>query len=353
MFSPDDGLRLVEVPDPSEAPVRGGGVVLDVLAAHVPAYTDVLVAGGRGGFPTPIVLGPGGIGRVRAVADDVFGVRPGDVVVVDGLFRTGRAEDPEEAILGWTGLGGDRPTPTTDRVRDVWRDGTFAQRAVLPERCLVALPGAAGHDPVRLAFLPWLAIAGEAVERGGVAAGQSVAVVGATGSLGTAALLVALSRGAGTVVAAGRDRAVLAELAALDPRVRTVALTGSREVDGPALRAAAGPVDVVVDALGAVPHAEATMSGYDAVRTDGTWVLVGGVRQDLPIPYGQFMHRRLTLRGSWMARPATTTALWRSIRAGVLDLSGLRPQVVDLADPGAALRVAAATGGPSYAVLVP
>jgi NADPH:quinone reductase-like Zn-dependent oxidoreductase len=85
MITPDSGLHLVELPDPR---LRGGGATLDVLAAQIPAYTDVLVAGGRGGFPTPIVLGAAGIGRVTATADDVFGIRQGDVVVATGLFRS-------------------------------------------------------------------------------------------------------------------------------------------------------------------------------------------------------------------------------------------------------------------------
>ncbi|WP_406567036.1 zinc-binding dehydrogenase [Actinoallomurus rhizosphaericola] len=96
-----------------------------------------------------------------------------------------------------------------------------------------------------------------------------------------------------------------------------------RGVDGRAIAAAAGPVDAVVDTLGAVPSPDPTMAGYDAIRPDGTWTLVGGVRQDLPIPYGDFMHRRLTLRGSWMCRDTTVSELWSMIRSGVIDLSVL------------------------------
>lgn len=237
MTTPGGGLRLAELPDPV---ARGGGATLDVLAAQVPAYTDVLVAGGRGGFPTPIVLGPCGIGRVTATADDVFGVRQGDVVVATGLFRSGRVAQPEEAILAWTGLGGDgRPTPTTDRMRDVWRNGLYAERAVQPERTLVALPGADTYpDPERLAFLPWLGIAAEALERAGVRAGHVVAVVGATGQLGGAAVLVALALGASAVVAVGRNRDSLDSLAGIDRRVVPVPLTGDRGVDGRAIAAA-------------------------------------------------------------------------------------------------------------------
>lgn len=352
MTSPGSGLLLAHLDDPTPRP---GAAVVDVLAAHVPAYTDVLVSGGRGGFPTPIVLGTGGIGRVVEAADDVFAIRAGDVVVFNGLFRSGRVSAPEEVLLGWTGIGGDgRATETTARMRDVWRDGVFAERAVLPERTLVALPGAEAYpQPERLAFVPWLGIAAEAVDRASVRAGQVVAVLGATGQLGAAAVLVALARGAAAVVAVGRNRSSLDAVSAVDPRVVPVALGGDRTRDAQAIAAAAGPVDAVIDALGAVPSAEPTMAGYDAVRPDGTWVLVGGVRHDLVIPYGDLMHRRLTLRGSWMCGPGTVLEVWQLVRSGVIDLSVLDVRPVGLDDPSAALDAAARTSGLQLVVLVP
>ncbi len=352
MTALDSGLNLADVPEPR---LRGGGATLEVLAAMIPAYTGNLVAGQRGGFPTPIVLGPCGIARVTETADDVFAVQPGDIVAANAMFRSNRTDDPQEVLLGWTGIGGDgRATPTTDRMREVWRNGMFAERALQPERTLVALPGADAYPaPERLAFLQWLAIAGEGVERAGVRPGHTVGVIGATGQLGTAAVLVALARGAAAVVAVGRNRTTLDALAAIDPRVLTVPLSGDRTADGQTIRAAAGPLDAVLDTLGMVPGPEPTMAGYDAIRIDGTWVLIGGVRHELPIPYHDLMHRRLTVRGSWMAHDSTVREVWSMIRHGVLDLSVLDVTVVGLADPAAALSAAADAHGPSVVVLVP
>jgi alcohol dehydrogenase len=351
MTSFGGGLRFADVSEPE---LRGGGATLDVLAAMIPSYTGDIVAGSRGGFPTPIVLGPTGIGWVTATAPDVFGVQPGDLVAANALFRSHRAADPQEVLLGWTGIGGDgHPTPTTDRMREVWRDGLFAERALQPERTLVALPGADAYPAERLAVLQWLVIAGEGIERAGVRAGATVAVVGATGQLGTAAVLVALARGAAAVVAVGRNRSALDRLSGLDPRVLTVRLTGDRGVDGRAIVAAAGPVDAVVDTLGPAPSAEPTMAGYDAIRPDGSLVLVGGVRENLPIPYGDLMHRQLTVRGSWMYHDTTVLDLWSMIRTGVLDLSVLDVTVVGLDDPVAALAAARHAHGLDVVVLVP
>jgi len=100
------------------------------------------------------------------------------------------------------------------------------------------------------------------------------------------------------VVAVGRDAASLDRLEALDSRARAVRSVGDRADDAAAIGAAlGGEADAVIDALGPTPIPDLTMAGFDVVDTDGTMVLLGGVRQSLPIPYDQLMRRRITLRG--------------------------------------------------------
>lgn len=347
----DADLRLVEVPDPR---LRPGAALVDVLAVHVPAYTSVLTTGLRGTLATPLVLGTGGVCRVSAVADDVFGLHRGDVVINAGLLRSVDVADPEELILSWTGVGG-RGERTADvaRMQQLWRDGTFAERAVLPAQVLVRLPGAQDHPhPERLSVLPWLSIAAEALVRGEQQPGDVVAVLGATGQLGGAAVLLALARGASQVVAVGRNRDALDRLAALDPRVAAVALTGDRARDAGAIREAGEP-HLVLDTLGATDSPGPTLTGYDSLRPGGTLVLLGGVRHDLPLPYGHLMRRRQSVRGSWMARPETALAVWRLVRSGTIDLDQVTVRTVGLNDPGAALELAARTSGLDFITLTP
>lgn len=139
-------------------------------------------------------------------------------------------------------------------MRRVWRTGTFAEKAVMPAATLVALPGAERYtDLARLAFLPWLTVAGAAVERSALSPGDRVVVTGASGQLGGATVLLALARGAGMVAAVGRNAASLERLAALDPRVRTVQSVGNRTADAAAItEALGGDADVTIDALGPV-----------------------------------------------------------------------------------------------------
>ncbi|MFI5908449.1 zinc-binding dehydrogenase [Dactylosporangium sp. NPDC051541] len=343
--TPGDALRLRDVPAPTP---HGGGVLVDVLAAHVPAYTKRVVTGDRGGLPVPLILGPSCVGRVTAVAPDVFHVAPGDIVVDTALLDAGGGD---EILVGWVGLGGSGAGgERTDRMRALWRDGVFADQALCAKETVVALPGADAYpDPARLAFLPWLCIAASGLHTAGPLAGRDVAVIGATGQLGGAAVLLALAEGAATVTAVGRRRAALDRLTRLSPRVRTHRLTGDRATDA----AGIGPVDVALDTLGATPTADATMAAYDSLRGRGTLVLVGGVRHDLTIPYGDLMHRRLTVRGSWMSDNATVSTVWNLVRSGLLDLAAIELLTVGLDDPAAALDLAERTTGLGFVALVP
>ena len=351
--STDAGLRVEQVPEPQ---ARDGGAVLQMLAVQVPAYTRVLTVGGRGGIATPTVLGIGGIGRVEAVGEGVHTVRAGDIALCTGFLTTGRVADPEEVLLGWTGIGGrGESTAATDAMRRVWRTGTFAERALMPASTLVALPGADHYpDLARLAFLPWLTVAAGAVERSALHPGDRMVVTGASGQMGGAVVLLALARGAAKIAAVGRNVASLERLAALDPRVRPVFSVGDRAADGAAiLDALGGEADVAIDALGPAPTADLTMAGFDVLRLDATMVLLGGVRQTLPIPYDQLMHRRITMRGSWMASTETAYSVWRQVDAGVIDLSALDVTTVGLDDPDAVLARAEATNGLSIVALTP
>jgi threonine dehydrogenase-like Zn-dependent dehydrogenase len=323
-------------------------VLVEVLAAHLPAYTKMVVTGNRGGLPAPLTLGPSCIARVTDVAPDVFHVASGDIVLDTALLDAGGGD---EILVGWVGLGGSGTAgERTDRMRAVWRDGVFAEHALCAKETLVKLPGAENYpDPARLSFLPWLCIAAAGLHAAGPLAGRDIAVIGATGQLGGAAVLVALAEGAATVTAVGRNPKALARLAELDPRVRTHQLTGDRATDA----AAIGPVDVALDTLGATPTADSTLAAYDSLRTRGTLVLIGGVRQDLTIPYGDLMHRRLTVRGSWMSDDETVTTVWNLVRSGQLDLSAVELLTVGLDDPAAALDLAERTTGLGFVALVP
>lgn len=98
---------------------------------------------------------------------------------------------------------------------------------------------------------------------------------------------------------------------------------------------------------------EALAAAYDSLRGHGSLVLIGGVRQDLTIPYDDLMHRGLILRGSRMSDEKTLTTVWSIIRSGLLDLSAIEPLTVGLDAPATALDLAERTTGLRFVTLVP
>jgi NADPH:quinone reductase-like Zn-dependent oxidoreductase len=109
--------------------------------------------------------------------------------------------------------------------------------------------------------------------------GQSVLVLGATGSAGQMAIQVAKTLGAGTVIAAGRNRRVLDTLPDLGADV-TIGLDGDPAEVSVRLGEAAGQVDVVIDYLWGVP-AEQAMVALVQARADRAkplcWIQIGSV----------------------------------------------------------------------------
>ncbi len=214
-FGPIKNLQIEDVPDPEPGP--GEALVRVAYAALNPA-DRYLVSGKypRPGKP-PFAVGRDGSGIIEKVgAGSRF--KPGDAVV---LLRS---------EIG------------------VQRDGTLAELVVVPEVSLAPLPagwsmeeGAAG--PLVL-LTAWQALMTE----GQLQPGQTVLVTGASGGVGTAALMLAKSHGARVVALSRSDRkrARLLELGAdfaFDPddpdlvKVVQAALGGGR-------------CDVVVENLG-------------------------------------------------------------------------------------------------------
>jgi len=165
------------VPGDVPEPEPGDGEVLLEVAASSLNPIDIAVAAGRfyGGHPpTPYVAGAEAVGRVA-----------GDGALV---WAAG------------SGIG-------------VARDGALAERAAVPEASLIPVP--AGAEPELAVALGTAGMAGwlPLVWRAPVRDGETVLVLGATGTSGVVAVQAARLLGAGRVVAAGRDPERLARAA--------------------------------------------------------------------------------------------------------------------------------------------
>ncbi len=211
-------LADLHVGDVADAPLPPGSVRIQIEAAGVNP-SDAGVALGR--FPQvtlPRILGRDFAGRVVEGPDDLLGL---------AVWGSGGGE------LGMT------------------RDGSHAEHLIVPAIAAIARPASLSAEEAAVAGVPFVTAWSALVELAAFGAGESVLVSGAAGSVGSAAVQLALALG-GRAIALVRESDDLAPLAglALDGIVRSdrddVAaavkeLTGGRGVDV-ALNAIGAPV---------------------------------------------------------------------------------------------------------------
>ena len=204
--------------------------------------------------------------RVRSQADGSHYTGTGALPLIPGVDGVGRLPD---GTLRYFAVG-----DTT------W--GSMAEQTVVDLRRSFELPS--GADPILVAaamnpaMSAWVALR----RRIAFAPGQTVLVLGATGSSGQMAVQVAKELGAGRVIAAGRNPARLASLRELGADT-VVGLGDSAE-----LGAAAADVDVVIDYLWGPPTVDAMIAVATHRRDERqplTWIELGsvaGVSAEIP-----------------------------------------------------------------------
>ncbi len=223
-------LVVRDVPDPVAGP---GQVVVEVHAASVD-FVDTLIASGRYqiSVPTPFTPGNNVAGVVVEVGPDCASLRVGD------------------RVHGMAFVGG------------------FAERVALSENQLRRTPGGLSAELACLTGVPYRTAYDAVVSTAGVRPGESVVVLGASGAVGSAAVLIAKTLGARVVACASTPEklAFCAELGADDGVLYDEAGFKDR------LKAACGgSADVVLDMVGG-DYSEAALR---TVGYGGRFVVVG------------------------------------------------------------------------------
>lgn len=199
--------------------------------------------------------------RVRSQADGSHYSSTGVLPLVPGIDGVGHA--PDGTIRYFV-------LPDTTM-------GAMAEQTVIDQRRSVVLPD--GTDPVLVAaamnpvMSSWVALR----RRIDFEPGQTVLILGATGSSGRMAVQVAKRLGAGHVTGAGRDAQRLAALPALGADT-VVQIDNASAIDD--LAQTARDVDVVIDYLWG-PVTAQVMAGIATHRCDRskplTWIEIGSV----------------------------------------------------------------------------
>lgn len=246
-----ENLAFEERPDPVPGP---GQVLVQIRAASL-NYRDLLIARGiyNPKLKLPRVLGSDGAGEVVAVGDGVTKFALGDRVI--GCFMQGWVNGPINDAAAKSTLGGDR-------------DGVLAERVVLQEEGLVAIPGTLSFEEA--ATLPCAAVtAWNALTGADCGPGKTVLLQG-TGGVSIFALQFAKALGARVFITSSFDEKLARALemgatAGVNYRTNAAWDKWAREQTG------GTGVDIVVEVGGA-----GTLdSSVKAVRIGGHIALIG------------------------------------------------------------------------------
>ncbi|WFU37792.1 zinc-binding alcohol dehydrogenase family protein [Bradyrhizobium sp. CB82] len=332
------------------APVLGTGeVIADVVATRVLPYLNEVFSGARNyALDLPVIPGPGGIGRVRAIGPDATKLAVGDWVFCDPTVRSrDDAISPDITLqaLSARDEGG-------MKLQKHFRHGSFAEQMRVPTENVKRLGEITSVEAAQ-----WCALGTMLVPYGGFLAadlkpGETVLVSGATGNFGSAAVAVALAMGAACVVAPGRNEKILADLVRrFGARVRPVKLSGNESDDRETMkRAAPGPIDCVFDIMPPSVSPAVVRTAIMTVRPNGRVVLMGGVGMaggpGLELPYPWLMRNCITIHGVWMYPPDAAVRLIALARSGLLRLDEYEVTAFDLDHANEAVAHAAAHAGP-------
>jgi alcohol dehydrogenase len=178
--------------------------------------------------------------------------------------------------------------------------------------------------------------------------GETVLVNGATGAFGSGGVAVALAMGASRVIATGRNQQALDDLRRrFGERVRPVRMVVDEERDRKAIQeAATAPIDCVLDLLPPAATPSQVRAALLTVRPYGRVVLMGGVGQDVAVPYSWLMRNCVTIHGQWMYARDSIARLIGLVRAGLLRLDHHEATCFGLDEVNDAVAHAAANAGP-------
>lgn len=320
-------LIIEDVPLPILSP---GAVIVRVNSVFMSPFMASLIDG-TGGVktpPRPFTPGMDAIGTVEELGSHVTDLSVGDVVYCDSYMESSRADGKGEIAFA----GCFEMSANAAALLGQWPDGALATHMVLPAECLTRVePALAKCSEDTLCRLGWLGTAHSAFEKTGFKPGSSVAILGATGLLGTSAVLMALALGASRVVAVGRSMEKLERFRGIDPRLEIATSPP----------ATSSPVDLIVSTMssGDPTLIEAALAGLSRY---GSLVILASLAS--PPRISGMVLWDLMVRGSlWFPRK-TPSRLVSLIASGTLKLDQITAKVFPLAQIEQALAASAMTG---------
>lgn len=295
-------LEYTEFPTPEP---KAGEVLVRLRAAALNRM-DVMVRNGWPGLKLelPHINGADGAGEIAALGNDVSGFKIGDRVAINANLGCGQCEfclnEQDNMCREWHLLG--------ETVR-----GTYAEFICLPERQLYKLPDGFDFHSSAAAALVYQTAWHSMVKRGGVKAGETVAIVGAGGGVNSAGVQVAKYLGARVVVVGSNpEKLKKAELLGAD-----ILIDRSKEEDWSRaifLATEKRGVDVIVDNVGTT-----FPLSLRALRKGGRLLTVGNsAAPRFEIDNRFIFAKHLSIIGSTMSTLADFSEVMNLVVAGKL-----------------------------------
>ncbi|RKK94822.1 hypothetical protein BFJ71_g8689 [Fusarium oxysporum] len=292
------GFELKTLSTPQPGP--GSAIILIESAGILPYHHQVIR---HYPIPIPLVGGFSAIGRIAAIGPDAVALQLGQLVYVDCVIHA--RDDPDEFFLSAVIEG--FTDGSKKLMRDVWRDGTFAEYFKAPlENCIPLnenrLCKELGYSIPELTYMAYLLVPYGGLRDIKLEPGETIVICPATGGYSGAAVQVALSMGA-RVIAMARNGEKLAKLkehvekTSPGANLETVLITGDESNDAAALRAF-GTIDAALDLTPSTAATSAhTKSAIRALRRGGRVSLMGSTNN---IGAGQILTNDITLKGKMM-----------------------------------------------------
>ncbi len=324
----------------------GGQFVVDELPVPEPGPRDVLVKVSTCGiipnlrnvvthFPEwypflplpalPAIFGLDSAGTVVAAGSEVSQFKAGDRVYVNpGIgcndCRHCHAGQPtlceSYTFTGYFGFGAG-----SKEVFARYPYAGYGEYMTAHASTLVPLPETVSF--VEASRFGYLGTAYSGLLKSGLRPSGSLLVLGASGTLGVGAVLLALAMGAGRVLAVARSQEALERLVALDPKRVTAVLMKEGDIARQVRELLPEGVDCMLDTLGAKAPAGLSVDAMAAVCKGGRIVQIGGVAGPIPIEPHPFMCQQLQYIGSLWFTSAEARDMVAMMEAGTLDLSWL------------------------------
>lgn len=346
----------------ADKPVPGPKDVLVKVAACglVPNSFNVV----RGYTPfvlpdLPAVFGLDVSGTIEAVGEHVVGLEVGQRVYVDPFItcdtchhcRRGRRDlCPRAYYRGYM-----TPTEKGGELINQYPMGGLSEYVVSPDARVAVLPESI--DFLTAARFGYVGTSFAGLVKGDLGPGKTLLINGVTGTLGVAAVAIALGMGATKILGIGRNRELLERVNKMAPgRVETVSSEDGVDLVAWAKDRTDGlGVDVLYDCLGVGGDVHGTNKLLLAVKSGELAVMVaGGVEGNLEQSYMQvLMHDVHTVGSQWFSA-AEADQMIAMIGAGVIDLSFLEHRRFSLSEVNEAIDlVGSRVGGFVNVVVLP